>query len=152
MKLSIGLALLAFPLAAQGFYGSGITGLASTSPKPSSWLAVASLASARAQVYDIAEVDYVAIRPIPGPVILQSSIRLAVATPFRNIVRVSIYALADAGMATAGPAVGGAYGAGAVATIRLRGDAVLVLGAQALRTPIAGTTQVWRIGFGWLTR
>ena len=112
---------------------------------------MASLASARAQVYDIAEVDYVAIRPLAGPVILQSSVRLAAATPFRNLGRVSIYALADAGMASAGPSVGGAYGAGAVATIRLRGDAVLVLGAQALRTPIAGTTQVWRLGFGWLS-
>lgn len=143
--------LFSSSLSAQGFYGSGVTGLASTSPKPSSWLAVASLASARAQIWDIAEVDYQAVRPIPGPVLLQSSIRLAVATPFRSFGRVSIYALADAGMASSGPSVGGAYGAGVVATIRFRGDAVLILGEQALRTPISGTTQIWRIGFGWLT-
>lgn len=142
----------AVSVSAQGFYGSGLTGLASTSPKPSSWLAVASLASAKAQVYDIAEVDYQAVRRAEGPTLLQSSLRFAIATPFRMISpRFNLYALADAGLATVGSSTGTAYGAGAVATIRLRGDAVLVVGAQALRTPISGTTQVWRLGFGWLT-
>lgn len=91
------------------------------------------------------------MRPVAGPILLQSSIRLAVATQCKSLGRVVIYCLADAGMASSGTSVGGAYGAGVVATIRFRGDAVLILGEQALRTPISGTTQIWRIGFGWLT-
>ncbi len=146
---------------AQGFYGTGATGLASSSPKPSAWLAIASLASTRAQIYDIAEVDYTAIRSTSrlnatGPIQLQSSIRLAIATPFRMFSpRFSIYALADAGIATSaasgGTITGSAYGAGAIATIRLRNDLVLVAGMQSLRTTVGGVTQIWRIGFGFLT-
>ena len=136
---------------AQGWYGTGLSALPQSSPKPSGWAAYATCINTKAQLYSISELDYTAVPQPHGPTILQSSIRTGFATPLRTFGPVTLYALADAGTATVGVGASGAYAGGGVLVIPLPHprDFTILIGIRSLHTNMGGTQQFVEIGFGW---
>lgn len=130
------------------FYGAGVAGFATSSPKPSGWAVAATEMSARASVWSFSEYDVTRVQGA-RPIAFQSSVRTGLATPLRNVGPATMYGLIDAGVANSSTTVGGAISTGGVAVLPIGKTLVLLFGGRVLKTAIGGSQTIWNIGFGW---
>lgn len=158
MRLLIGLAL-ALPLVAQStppssapaskFYGIFVTGYASTHPQPAGGMVLATEISASQQIYSFNETDWIPVRQTgTNKYTVQTSARSGFATMLRKFGPATLYALADAGVATNGGATGAAYAGGGVLTIPLKSGWILFPGVRMLKSSVGGTQVVLGLGIG----
>lgn len=129
---------------ATTFVAGGVSLLPQTSPKPTGWAVVATTISASQQIYSFSETDYAVVG---GKV--ATSARTGLATFLRKWGTVSIYGLADAGIATTGSATGIAYAGGGFARIPFNTTGWdVIIGVRELHTTVGRNTTVIEVGVG----
>ena len=92
----------------SAFYGVGIIGSATTQPKPSGFLVVATEISQSAQIWSFSETDAILVANHK----IQTSARTGLATPMRKFGAAQLFLLGDAGVASTGTNTGGAFAGG----------------------------------------
>lgn len=135
------------PSAAQpssAFYGVGVTGFATTQPKESGFLVVATEISQSAQIWSLSETDAILLANHK----LQTSARTGLATPMRKFGAAELFLLGDAGVASSGTNTGGAYAGGAILTIPFKSKYVVFPGFRYLHTATGGSQLTIGIGIG----
>lgn len=128
MKLLIAIALLLAPLAAQTQSTVPVTSAASLptnwcgmggayNGKGGGWLSYAILLSGKGQVYSFSSYDITLSATKPRT--LQSSTRTGFATVLRSLGPLFLLGFGDAGAATNGSNVGGAFSGGGILVVKL---------------------------------
>ena len=128
----------------SAFYGVGIIGSATTQPKPSGFLVVATEISQSAQIWSFSETDAILVANHK----IQTSARTGLATPMRKFGAAQLFLLGDAGVASTGTNTGGAFAGGAILTIPFKSKYVVFPGFRYLHTSTGGSQLTIGVGIG----
>jgi hypothetical protein len=115
---------------------------------PDGWLAYATLLTDKGPIYNYSEITITSASVKAGQFKAQTAITTGVATTVKTYGPLTIFGLANAGMATTGSTIGGAFAGGGVAVWKIKNSVwSIVIGAQVLKTT-ANTQVLASIGVG----
>jgi|WetSurMetagenome_2_1015567.scaffolds.fasta_scaffold01336_12 hypothetical protein len=131
----------------QAWSGAGGAFNHAARPQGSAWFSYAELISASGQIYWFTTADFTGTRG--DRFNLKSSIRPGLAIVFRRFGPITILAIADAGVVSAGPRAGSAFSGGGHAIWRLGKTRWTIGGGpRILHTAISSTEHLVEFGFG----
>ena len=146
MKL-LTLLLLVAPLAGaqDSWAGAGASYSQAARPQVAGWIAYAKLLGAGFYSVSSYEVTTAKAHTFQA----QPAVTTGIGTIVRTAGLVTFLAYADAGVAASGDNVGGAFGPGGYAVIRLgKSHFTLLVGGRMLKTSIGGSQTMFQLGLG----